>query len=175
MIICLLGKPGCGKDTLCEKLQNATVLTTGALYRKEYELKTPFGIEAASYWLKGDLCPNDMTNELMRNYIVNYRSDLLVVLNGYPRRLNQAEFLDSIVKVDLAIDLCCPDNVIIERMLKRGRVEETNEVIAKRLEVYSENNQPIVDYYRSSKRYKLINSNQEIHKVYEDFLGKINE
>ena len=159
MNIVLLGCPGAGKGTLAGGLETSgyTVLTTGAMYRREAELKTEFGLRAKEYWGNGNLCPDEMTNELMRNTLDSIYGDD-IVFDGYPRTAVQAEFLDSITKVHLAIDLVVPDEEAVRRLLRRAKIEnrpdDTPEVIEQRLKVYHSNKSSLVNYYKESGRYR---------------------
>lgn len=170
MNIVLLGAPGSGKDTLANKLENSynfATLTTGALYRKEYEEGTDFGILAHKYWGSGNLCPNDMTNELMSiAYSKQTSKDL--VFNGYPRSISQAKYLDSLCTIDLALLLDAKKDIVINRLLKRKRLDDTKDVISKRFEVYTNNIEDVLDYYNSSHRLRSIDGNLTPNEVFSE-------
>ena len=162
MNIVLLGAPGAGKDTLAKKFldhYNYQVLTTGALYRKEFEAKTPFGLEAHSYWGNGNLCPDDMTNELMFNTVLKLEDINHIIFNGYPRTVEQSKFLENISKIGLVLDLIVLEENAIKRLLGRGRTDDTVEIIKHRFKVYKHNNAGLVDYYKAKGIY---------HELYSD-------
>jgi adenylate kinase len=156
MNIVLLGAPGAGKGTLaknlCTKLNNYKIMAPGELYRKEANLKTEFGLRAMSYLGDGNLCPDEMTNELMHNMILLNHQDSLI-FDGYPRRRSQAEFLDTQCWIDLVLDLYVCEEVAVDRIMSRKDVEnrhdDTKEIIVQRFAVYDKNNKEIVDYYKS--------------------------
>lgn len=162
--IIILGKPGAGKGTLSKYLNKEFgyfVLIPGSLYRAEAKAKTDFGLKAMEYWGKGNLCPDEMTNELVSNTIKS-TNNANIVFDGYPRTSNQAIYLDSIAKIDLVFDLYIPDEAAIQRLLKRREIEnrpdDTEEIVKQRIEVYHKNNDAIISYYKKTNKYKLLNS-----------------
>jgi adenylate kinase len=173
--IVVLGKPGAGKGTLSKQLQYECgfhTLTPGELYRTEANLKTEFGLKAKAYWADGNLCPNEMTNELIRNTLQNLNS-YNIIFDGYPRSLDQAQYLDCIAQIDLILDLYISDEISIKRLLarreKENRPDDTEEIIRQRLNVYHSNNDEIVNYYiRSPDKYKLINADRPREDVLEE-------
>ena len=155
MNIVLLGGPGAGKGTLAKQLRakyGYFILSPGDLYRREAELETEFGLRAKEYWADGNLCPDEMTNELVRKTVNELPDGCPIIFDGYPRRRSQAEYLDSICNVELVIELRVRDDVVVDRLLRRKEIEnrpdDTEEVIRQRLDVYHENNDPILEYYR---------------------------
>lgn len=154
MNLVLLGAPGAGKDTLADqmkKIYGFQVLTTGALYRAEKEKGTELGLKAFSYWGQGNLCPDDMTNELMQSVIAG-GIEQACIFNGYPRTVEQAYFLDELTDIALAINISVNDETAIQRMLSRGRSGETAEVISQRLKVYETTGADVRDFYSIGNR-----------------------
>jgi len=175
--IILLGKAGAGKGTLSEYLKTFgyITLTPGSLYREEYKNKTEFGVEAHSYWSNGSLCPDEMTNELIKR-TVEKLPKVNLIFDGYPRTLVQAKYLDSLIGINLIIDLHINDNVAMNRLLRRKEIEnrpdDIEEIIKQRLLVYHSNNDAIINYYSSDlARYKLINADRPREKVLEEVKG----
>lgn len=175
MNIVLLGAPGAGKDTLAAKLSAVygyKILTTGELYRKERDAGTELGLRAYSYWGNGNLCPDDMTNELMKNALNALKPTDVAVFNGYPRTKSQAEYLDSVSKIGLALNISVSDDTAIKRLLGRGRIDDTEEVVKQRLAVYHKNNIGVVDYYKDG-RLKTIDGNASPSDVFSRALPLI--
>lgn len=161
MNIVLLGGPGAGKGTLANQLQKKYgdyfLLSPGSLYRKEAQLGTEFGLKARDeYWGKGNLCPDEMTNQLVWQTIKGLCSPN-VIFDGYPRTVTQAKYLDGIIQIDNILDIVISDKIAIQRLLRRSKIEnrpdDTEAVIKQRLEVYHSNNSQIIEYYITSGRY----------------------
>jgi adenylate kinase len=176
--IVLLGSPGAGKSSVSKQLSSLgyTSIITGALYREQYQAGTELGLRAYNeYWGHGDICPDEMTNELMRVAIEN-QPTMNLVFDGYPRTYEQARYLDSIVNIDLVLDLQISDEIAMKRLLGRadGRVDDTEEIIRQRLAVYHKNNDDIVQYYLlMPERYKVIDSNRPKNDVFEEVIDTI--
>jgi adenylate kinase len=171
--IVLLGGPGAGKGTLAKQLKDEFgyyILSPGVLYRREAELETEFGIKAKSYWASGSLCPDEMTNELVRSEISKL-NNTKIIFDGYPRTDVQAKFLDYQIEVCMILDLLVDDDIATSRLLKRQNIEnrsdDTEDIIKNRLSVYHLNNQKIIDYYKlTPERYFGINSNTTILETF---------
>lgn len=165
MNLVLTGAPGAGKDTLAAKLHDQygfQVLTTGELYRKEFELRTDFGVKAHSYWGQGNLCPDDMTNELMARALSGLTNKENIIFNGYPRTISQAEYLDKIIHIDVNLHLEVAEATAVERLLKRGRIDDKEDVIRKRFTEYNIKTSPLLEYYsKSNRRYKVYSNKTE--------------
>jgi len=162
--IVLLGCPGAGKGTLAKQLESTfhkCIVTPGELYRKEAELGTEFGLRAKEYWGDGNLCPDEMTNELIKNTVNSWVTHGGYIFDGYPRTAVQAEYLDSITNIRLVLDLFISDSMAIKRLLRRATIEnrpdDTEEIIQQRLAVYHKNNGAIIQYYENEARYNKIN------------------
>lgn len=161
--IVLLGCPGAGKGTLAKQLEETFhmyVVTPGELYRKEAAAGTEFGLRAKEYWGDGNLCPNEMTNELMKRTVEAGNANKGWIFDGYPRTAIQAEYLDSIINIDLVFDLSISDEMAVKRLLRRATIEnrpdDTEEIIQQRLNVYHTNNNAIIQHYAGEERYKKI-------------------
>lgn len=127
MIIIMLGAPGTGKGTIAgilkDKLEIPQV-STGDIFRKHIKEGTELGKLAESYISKGDLVPDEVTIDLVKNRLEEPDVQKGIILDGFPRTVNQAEKLDEILsekgkKVDLVINLTTPEEEIIERIVNR--------------------------------------------------------
>jgi len=183
MYMVLLGAPGAGKDTLADQIRQkigATILTTGALYRREAELGTALGLKAKNYyWGRGLLCPDEMTNKITRNAFKRTNGTKKnLIFNGYPRSLDQAKYLENeICRINLVLDLCVSEDVAVKRLLARRREDDTEEVIRERFRVYHENNTKLVEYLKDLEfgKYAALNADQNIPRVYKDALKVLGE
>ena len=123
----IMGKPGAGKGTQATKLTdyyNLTHISTGNIYREEIRKQSKIGIEADKYISKGNLVPDDMTNDIVKEVLSTYEYPNGFMLDGYPRTDAQADALDEIMK-DLGIKLTAvinvevDDEVLLHRMAGR--------------------------------------------------------
>ena len=127
MIIIMLGAQGTGKGTVAGIISKNTgmlQLSTGDVFRKNIKEGTELGIEANKYIAKGDLVPDSITVPMVVEYLDSDLTKDGVILDGFPRTLEQARKLDEILaernkKVDLVINLTTPRTEIIDRILTR--------------------------------------------------------
>lgn len=127
MIIIMLGAQGTGKGTVAGLISEQTrwpQVSTGDIFRKNISEKTQLGIEANKYISKGNLVPDEITVPMVEDRLTWEDAQNGVILDGFPRTIEQAEKLDEILnkkgkKVDLVINLVTPKDEIIDRMLTR--------------------------------------------------------
>ena len=127
MNIIMLGAQGTGKGTVAGLISEQTGLpqiSTGDIFRKNISEKTPLGAEADKYISKGNLVPDDITVPMVEDRLTWDDAKNGVILDGFPRTIEQAEKLDKILakkgeKIDLVINLVTPKEEIIDRMLTR--------------------------------------------------------
>ena len=127
MVIIMLGAPGTGKGTIAGILTKNLMIpqvSTGDIFRKHIQEGTELGKLAESYISKGNLVPDDVTIELVKNRLEEKDVEDGIILDGFPRTVKQAEELDLILdkkgkKVDLVINLTTPEEEIIERIVNR--------------------------------------------------------
>ena len=123
----MLGAQGTGKGTVAGLISEKTGLpqiSTGDIFRKNISEKTPLGVEADKYISKGNLVPDDITVPMVEDRLTWDDAKNGVILDGFPRTIEQAEKLDKILakkgeKIDLVINLVTPKEEIIDRMLTR--------------------------------------------------------
>ncbi len=127
MNIIMIGAQGTGKGTVAGLISEQTGLpqiSTGDIFRKNISEKTPLGVEADKYISKGNLVPDDITVPMVEDRLTWDDAKNGVILDGFPRTIEQAEKLDKILakkgeKIDLVINLVTPKEEIIDRMLTR--------------------------------------------------------
>lgn len=127
--IVLLGPPGSGKGTQTERLcaeLKFTKISTGDLLREAVKLGTPLGVKAKSYMESGGLVPDQLVGDLIKEKLAELKGG--VILDGFPRTVEQAKMLDQIIKVDLAIDLEVDEELLVKRLTERRVCKACNAV-----------------------------------------------
>jgi adenylate kinase len=138
MNIVMMGPQGSGKgtqaDLLAAKLKIPTV-SSGALYRKNISQKTKLGLLAEKFTQKGVLGPDYLTNNMMKEELIKSKYKKGVILDGYPRSLNQVKFLNNYLKIDLAILIDISTQETIKRLSGRrvcSKCGQTYHIITKK-------------------------------------------
>lgn len=208
MNIILLGAPGTGKGTqatlLAEK-HKFNHVSTGDLCRKEVAEKTQIGIKLNEIMSKGDLIPDDVIHDLLKNHLQKFqRSDVGFIFDGYPRTLRQAQSLDALLD-DLKMSsaqvlfITVDKDYIVSRLAERvscsqcgqtynvktnptqvsgicdkcgntefvQRQDDNEEIILKRLEVYSNLTAPLIPYYQRMGKLHQVDGNTTVDAVFE--------
>ncbi|NET59088.1 MAG: adenylate kinase [Symploca sp. SIO2E6] len=174
-----LGPPGAGKGTqaklLAEVLQ-VPHISTGDILRSAIAAKTPLGQKAQSYMDAGELVPDGLILDMIRDRLNEQDAHQGWILDGFPRNVSQASFLDTLLQelnqtCDLAINLEVPDEVLMARLLERsqkeGRADDNEDTIRRRLEVYHHQTAPIIGFYRDRSVLTAINGDQSVESVTE--------
>jgi len=126
------------------------------MFRAAIAAGTPLGREVEPILASGALVPDELTIRLMRERLAEDDAQAGFVLDGFPRNAAQAEALDDLLEelrrpLDLVLDLQVPDEVCIERLVRRaeaeGRKDDSPEVIARRLEIFHRETEPLIGYY----------------------------
>lgn len=122
MKLILLGAPGSGKGTISEYIvskYNFIHLSTGSLFRKRMDEKGLYWEELKNHILKGQLVPDDLVNKIVKSEILNYKANQSYILDGYPRTIEQANFLSTITDIDYAIFLNVAEKDLEKRLTGR--------------------------------------------------------
>ena len=127
MNILIMGGPGAGKGTMSEKIikkYGILHISTGDIFRSEMNAKTELGLLAKSYIDKGMLVPDDVTNAMVKSYLMNSHHASGYLLDGYPRTLAQGVALNEVIKgtrmeIDKVIALDLPFDVLADRVTGR--------------------------------------------------------
>ncbi|GAB1538123.1 adenylate kinase [Scytonema sp. NUACC21] len=168
-----LGPPGAGKGTQAKALAqdwNIPHISTGDILRQAVQDQTPLGIKAQGYLDKGDLVPDQLIEDMVEERLGKSDTNSGWILDGFPRTVNQAVFLEHLLqKLDQhgkrVVNLEVPDDVVIARLLERGRKDDSEEVIRHRLEVYRSETAPLIDFYSNRNLLLSINGNQSLEEV----------
>ncbi len=156
MRLVLIGPPGAGKGTqaaVLSKELGVPHISTGDLFREHIGQRTELGREVQRYIDNGDLVPDAVTNEMVRERLGEPDASRGFLLDGFPRNVAQAEVLANILDkdghaVDGVIEFRVPEDVVVERLLARGRKDDKEDVIRYRQQVYRQETAPLLDYYR---------------------------
>ena len=166
-----LGPPGAGKGTqasiLC-KNNNLLHLSTGELLRAEVSAGSSLGKQAQLIINRGELVSDEIVLSIVRKNLAISENGWL--LDGFPRNLVQAESLELLLEeiqqpIDAVLLLETNDEVLIKRMLQRGREDDNGEVIRNRLALYREKTAPLIDHYSQKGLLKSVKGDGEINNV----------
>jgi len=160
----IVGGPGCGKGTQCERLAakyNLTHLSSGDLLRAEVASGSPMGVELDAMMKAGKLVPMETVLKLIKDAMVAaaLKGSQGFLIDGYPREVPQGVQFETLIKAcDVVLYFNVTDETMTKRLLNRaktsGRVDDNEETIKKRLLTFHECTQPVCDYY--FKKGKLI-------------------
>ncbi|MBI4029074.1 MAG: nucleoside monophosphate kinase [Candidatus Blackburnbacteria bacterium] len=174
MIIIILGPVGSGKSTQAQILADeigAIHLNTGDLLYYASQETTPEATTIKETMDRGEIVNDNIVTKLVLKHINEHKGEDFVI-EGFPRTVYQAK--KSGIKPNYVIYITLPDRIATERMLSRGRRDDTAETIVKRLKIYHEETAPILEYYKSLNVLKEINGESDIAEVAKDVAGKIN-
>ncbi len=179
--IILLGSPGAGKGTIAKRYvasDKYTLITTGDIFREERNSGSELGKLINETIGSGKLVSDDITNSVVENKLKKSKGPYM--FDGYPRTKAQAEFLEKIIDIHLVVYLEVTDNVVIERILKRGETSGRDDdkdvnVINKRLNEFKKETQPLFDIYTEKGILHTINAEDTMDDVFNSFTDLINE
>jgi adenylate kinase len=168
-----LGPPGAGKGTQAQALAeflNIPHISTGEIFRQAIKEQTPLGTIAQSYLDQGELVPDELTQNLVKERLGQPDAQSGWILDGFPRNVSQAAFLDELLVTinqndERVVNLDAPDEIVVARLLGRGRKDDSEEVIRRRLEVYRDETAPLIDYYGDRQKLITVNGNQSPEEV----------
>lgn len=214
MKILMLGSPGAGKGTQAKRIAekyNLPHISTGDIFRKNIQEKTPLGIEVKEFIDNGLLVPDELTVKIVLSRLSEDDCKNGYILDGFPRTLPQAEDLEKALKehntaLDIVLDMEASADVIIRRNSGRRicpncgatyhmeshrpkednicdnckaelmtRPDDAPETIKKRLTVYHQNTEPLIQYYRNKNILKSIDANREREDVFADIVKELDQ
>ena len=199
MKIIMLGAPGAGKGTQAKKIAekySIPHISTGDIFRANIKNGTELGQKAKTYMDQGLLVPDELVVDLVVDRVNQDDCVNGYVLDGFPRTIPQAEALDKALKelgqkIDYAINVEVPDENIVNRIAyaptsKEGicdkcggglilRDDDKPETVLKRLGVYHEQTQPLIDYYTEAGILKEVDGTIDINDVFAEIVKILGE
>ncbi len=201
MKLILLGPPGAGKGTIAALISEKYKIpgiSTGDIFRKAVKDSTPLGIKVKEIMNKGELVPDEVTCDLVKERLGQDDVKNGYMLDGFPRTIPQAESLSTFAEIDIVINFICSNDVVISRLSGRricrecGKIyhvtnmppktegvcdicsgelyirdDDKIESIKNRLEIYKEQTEPLINFYKNLNLLKDIDSSKTPKKAME--------
>jgi len=173
----LIGPPGAGKGTQAARLSQhfgIPAISTGDIFRQNLRDETELGLQAKAFMDAGDNVPDELTNDLVRDRLMQADCANGFLLDGYPRTTDQVRALDEFlgehgVALDAVVELVAEPDVVVERLKKRaleqGRADDDENVVRHRLAVYAEQTAPLIDVYAERGTLTKVDGIGEIDEV----------
>lgn len=183
MRLVMLGGTGSGKGTqaarLCDRF-NISSISTGNILREAIAAGTDLGKQVQPYVNKGELVPDELMIQLIKQRLLASDVNQGWILEGYPRTSFQAEELDFLLeelqqKINWAIYLQVSESTMKERSLQRGLPDDRAEVIERRIHNFRETTIPILEYYSYCNRLLTIQGEQSPDAVEQEIVDKLNK
>lgn len=201
MKLIFLGPPGAGKGTQAERIAERfeiAHLSTGDMLRAEIRNATPLGAAAKAYIDRGELVPDSVIIDMVRERITREDCKKGFLLDGFPRTVVQAEALQSFTDVDFAVNIDVPSERLVKRISGRRmcpdcgaayhvsmyalptcqkcgavlyqRDDDREETVYNRLKVYTEKTAPLIAYYEAEEKLITVDGDQAVDAVTESIL-----
>lgn len=207
MNVIFLGPPGAGKGTqavrVCERL-GIPQISTGDILRRAIKDQTPTGIAAKSYIDRGELVPDSVVIDIVRERLAADDCKNGYVLDGFPRTVHQAEALATFAQIDAVVDIAVSDEKLTERLSGRRvclacggtyhvstlngkttcercgselihRDDDKPETVLSRLAVYHAQTAPLIDFYKKQNLLKEIDGAQPMDECFSAILTALGE
>jgi adenylate kinase len=183
----VLGPQGAGKGTQAKRISEEFGIphvSTGDMFRAAVEAGTELGLRVKPLTDAGKLVPDELTIAMIRERLSEDDARDGFVLDGFPRNLAQAEALDEMLGVigrglDAILFFDVTDSVGMQRALSRAeienRVDDTEEVIARRLATYHSETEPIIEHYRTTGKLVLIHAGRTIDEVWSEISNALHQ
>lgn len=183
MRIVFIGPPGAGKGTQAElivKTYNPAHLSTGDMLRAARDAGSDVGREADKYMSAGKLVPDEVIIGIIAERLEKTDCSRGYLLDGFPRTIAQAEALDAMLAekstpLDVVLELRVAEDELFNRLAGRGRADDTPDVIRQRLVAYSEQTQPLLNYYQNKKLLVTVDGLGSVEEVFSRVKDKLDK
>jgi adenylate kinase len=142
------------------------------LFRQQIQQATKLGQLAALFIDGGNLVPDHIVVELVRESLGDAQYQTGCLLDGFPRAVAQAQALDALVRehgkrISMVLALDVPQEILVDRLLQRRRKDDTLDTIQQRLDVYLQETQPVLNYYQQQELVVTIDGNGTVEDVFQ--------
>ena len=174
-----LGAPGAGKGTqadLLSKTNSYLHLSTGELLRKEIEIDSNLGRQVKDIINRGELVNDELVLKIVKHNLDKDNKGW--ILDGYPRNLSQANSLNQVLieinqPIEVVFYIDIPEEVLIKRLLLRGRKDDTEDTIRTRVKIYKETTEPLIQYFKDLSLLEYIDGDRDLKTVSSDIKQKM--
>ena len=174
-----LGPPGAGKGTQASMIsdQNPYLhLSTGELLRHEVDNKTALGIQIKEIINSGKLVDDELVLEIVKQNLALSKQGW--ILDGYPRNISQADSLTKVLDelnqpLEKVFYLNLDEEILVKRLINRGRADDSEKIIRTRLEIYKETTQPLIAYYEKLDILEYIDGDRDLKTISSDIKQKM--
>jgi adenylate kinase len=179
MKLLFIGPPGAGKGTQAGRVADRLGIphiSTGDMFRHHVAAGTELGKQVKAIMEAGDYVPDSITVAMLKERIAEDDAAGGFILDGFPRTIAQVEALDELIGedgLDKVVLFRVDNDVLVERMLARGRADDNEETIRNRLKVYEEQTAPLIDLYRERGVLVEVDGVGEIDEITERVIAAL--
>ncbi len=190
-----LGPPGAGKGTqasLIAGFYQVPHISTGDILRTNVAQRSALGWQAKEYIDKGDLVPDQLIIDMVEERLEKPDALHGWVLDGFPRNVGQAKFIEQLLSTNqnandiqgektqknnslIVINLQVPDQVLVSRLLSRGRPDDNEQTIQHRLQVHHQQTEPLIEFYKERQQLITIDGNHSVEAVTNSLKQAVNQ
>ena len=174
-----LGPPGAGKGTQATLISDSNSylhLSTGELLRLEVDKNTSLGTKVKKIINSGKLVDDELVLEIVKKNLV--LSNQGWILDGYPRNIVQANALTKVLDelnkpLEMVFYLNVEEEILIKRLINRGRIDDDEKIIRTRLNIYKEMTEPLIEYYKNLNILEYIDGDRDLKTISDDIKQKL--